>query len=66
MYKDPFNFDAFKGGVSFKDLRFSRRHSSGVSEDTFEDTLLPIFWRFLVFVPAFREELRNQKGNQPG
>ena len=40
MYKDPFNFDAFKGGVSFKDLRFPRRHPSGVSDDTFEDTFV--------------------------
>jgi hypothetical protein len=56
----PVWVDAFKGGISFKDLRFSRRHSSGVFGDTFEDILLPI-WGLLVFLPVSGEQSRNQK-----
>jgi hypothetical protein len=36
------NFYAFQSGISFKDLRFSRRHPSGVPGGTFEDIAAPI------------------------
>jgi hypothetical protein len=35
------NFDAFKSGVSFKDLRFPRRHPNGVLGNAFEDIAVP-------------------------
>jgi hypothetical protein len=36
------NFYAFRSGISFKDLKISRRHPSGVPEGTFEDIAAPI------------------------
>lgn len=33
--------DALKSGANFRDLRFSRRHPSGVPMDVFKDNLAP-------------------------
>jgi hypothetical protein len=57
------NFDAFKSGISFKDLRFSRRHPSGVPEGTVEDLTASMGVGGVIgsFVPASREQVDNQK-----
>jgi hypothetical protein len=55
------NFDAFKSGVSYKDLRFSRRHPRGVPGGTSKDNTAPIWEVIGSFLPASQEQSKNQK-----
>jgi hypothetical protein len=54
---------AFKGGVSFKYLRFSRRHPSRVPGSMFEDIILPIwggYWIIPTRVPRTIQKLKKK------